>query len=164
MRTLPLLAAALLAVAPAASAQGLLVTKKSVSSVAARALVEACLDYAAKHNQIVAAAVVDAEGNLLDAHAMQGATATNIASAPLKAKTSLRWRRSTKEIGDRVKSGENEAPVWLGDFPQRGGLPIVVEGEVVGAMGVGGAANASDDCAAAAIKSVFGAAAKTDLR
>jgi len=162
MRILPLVAAALLAATQVASAQALLVSKKSLSSAAARALVDACVDFATQHKQIVAAAVVDEEGTLLDFHAMQGATVTNIESAPLKAKTSVRWRRSTREIGDRVRSGENEAPVWLHDFPQRGAVPIFVEGELVGAMGIGGAG--SDECAVAAVKAVFGGSAKTEMK
>jgi glc operon protein GlcG len=91
---------------------------------------------------------------------MQGATVSNIESAPLKAKTSLRWRRSTKDLGDRVKSGENVAPVWMHDFPQRGAVPIFVDGEIVGAMGIGGAG--SDECAVDAVKQVFGGNAKTE--
>jgi glc operon protein GlcG len=159
MRKLAALLALLLVAGQAQAAESLLVTKKSLSSAAARALVDACLRYATEHRQIVAAAVVDAEGTLIELHAMQGATVTNIESAPLKAKTSLRWRRSTKEIGDRVKSGENEAPVWLHDFPQRGAVPIFVDGDLIGAMGIGGAG--SDECAVAAVKEVFGGAAKT---
>lgn len=162
MRSLVLLASALLLLGQAQAAKSLLVTKKSLSSAAARALVDACVRYATEHEEIVAAAVVDAEGTLIELHAMQGATITNIESAPLKAKTSLRWRRSTKEIGDRVKSGENVAPVWLHDFPQRGAVPIFVDGEIVGAMGIGGAG--SDECAVAAIKAVFGGNAKTEMK
>jgi glc operon protein GlcG len=160
MRILPLLAAALLLAGPATAAESLLVTKKSLSSAAARALVDACVRYATEHKQIVAAAVVDGQGTLIELHAMQGATVSNIESAPLKAKTSLRWRRSTKDLGDRVKSGENVAPVWMHDFPQRGAVPIFVDGEIVGAMGIGGAG--SDECAVDAVKQVFGGNAKTE--
>ena len=160
MRIVPLLAAALLLAGPAPAAESLLVTKKSLSSAGARALVDACVRYATEHKQIVAAAVVDGEGTLIELHAMQGATVSNIESAPLKAKTSLRWRRSTKELGDRVKSGENVAPVWMHDFPQRGAVPIFVDGEIVGAMGIGGAG--SDECAVEAVKNVFGGNATTE--
>ena len=157
------LAASLLATAWAApaSAQDLLTVRKTLTSTAARALVDSCVAYATAHKQTVAAAVVDSAGILLEFHAMQGSTVTNIESAPLKARASVRWRRSTQSLGERVRSGENQAPVWLGDLPQRGAVPIVVDGEVVGAMGIGGAA--SDDCAIQAIKSVFAGKALTEL-
>ena len=162
MRIFALLTAALLLAGSVQAAESLLVTKKSLSSAAARALVDACVRYATAHKQVVAAAVVDGQGTLIELHAMQGATVSNIESAPLKAKTSWRWRRATKDLGARVQSGENVAPVWMHDFPQRGAVPIFVDGDLVGAMGIGGAG--SDECAINAIEEVFGGNAKTQER
>jgi hypothetical protein len=52
-----------------------------------------------------------------------------------------------------VRSGENLAPTFMHDFPQPGALPIVVNGQVIGAMGVSGADG--EKCAQAAIDGVF---------
>ena len=52
-----------------------------------------------------------------------------------------------------VRTGENLAPTFMNDFPQPGALPIVVSGEVIGAMGVSGADG--EKCAQAAIDAVF---------
>jgi uncharacterized protein GlcG (DUF336 family) len=52
-----------------------------------------------------------------------------------------------------VRSGENLAPTFMDDFPQPGALPLVVNGQVIGAMGVSGADG--EKCAQAAIDVVF---------
>jgi len=41
-------------------------------------------------------------------------------------------------LEDSVKSGGNQASLWVNDFPQGGGLPIIVDGQLAGAVGVGG--------------------------
>jgi len=53
-----------------------------------------------------------------------------------------------------VKSGENLAPTFMNDFPQPGALPILLDGQVIGAMGVS-AGTDGEKCAAAAIEAVF---------
>ena len=84
-------------------------------------------------------AVLDWGGNLIESHAMEGAAANAIDTALLKAKSALRWRRPTSETNKLVRSGENLAPTFMDDFPQPGALPIVLNGQVIGAMGVSSA-------------------------
>jgi uncharacterized protein GlcG (DUF336 family) len=60
-----------------------------------------------------------------------------------------------------VRSGQSLAPTFMRDFPQPGALPIVVDGEVVGAMGVSGADG--EKCAQAAIDVVFKGQATSSL-
>ena len=138
--------------APNASAQ---MTRdiKIISSAGARALVDACSAWAAKNKQTVAIAVLDWGGNLIESHAMEGAAANAIDTALLKAKSALRWRRPTSETNKMVRSGENLAPTFMNDFPQPGALPIVVNGQVIGAMGV--SSGQGEQCAQAAIDAVF---------
>jgi glc operon protein GlcG len=124
-----------------------------VSSAGARALADACTAWAEKNKLILAMAVIDWGGNVLESHAMEGAAANAIDTALLKAKSALRWRRPTSETNKLVKSGENLAPTFMNDFPQPGALPIVLDGQVIGAMGVSSADG--EKCAAAAIESVF---------
>jgi uncharacterized protein GlcG (DUF336 family) len=124
-----------------------------VSSAGARALADACTAWAEKNKLILAMAVIDWGGNVLESHAMEGAAANAIETALLKARSALRWRRPTSETNTLVKSGENLAPTFMNDFPQPGALPIVLDGQVIGAMGV--SSGDGEKCAAAAIESVF---------
>lgn len=126
---------------------------KIISSAGARALVDACSAWAAQNKQVVAMAILDWGGNVVESHAMEGAQMNAIDTALLKAKSALRWRRPTSETNKIVRSGQNLAPTFMRDFPQPGALPIVVDGQVVGAMGVSGADG--EKCAQAAIDAVF---------
>ena len=126
---------------------------KVISSAGARALADACSAWAEQNKQVVAVAILDWGGNLIESHAMEGAAMNAIDTALLKAKSALRWRRPTSETNKMVRTGQNLAPTFMRDFPQPGALPIVVNGEVIGAMGVSGADG--EKCAQAAIDAVF---------
>src|SRR6187399_3509279 len=135
---------------------------KVISSAGARALADACTAWAEKNKLIVASAVIDWGGNLIEFHAMEGAAANAIETAILKAKSALRWRRPTSETNKMVRNGENLAPTFMNDFPQPGALPIVLNGQVIGAMGVSGADG--EKCAKAAIDKVFNGQAGSSAR
>ena len=133
-----------------------------ISSAGARALADACTAWAEKNKLVVAMAVLDWGGNLIEFHAMEGAAANAIDTALLKAKSALRWRRPTSETNKMVRSGENLAPTFMNDFPQPGALPIVLNGQVIGAMGV--SSGDGERCAQAAIDAVFKGQAATVAR
>ena len=124
-----------------------------ISSAGARALADACTAWGEQNKQVLAMAILDWGGNLIESHAMEGAAANSIDTALLKAKSALRWRRATSETNRIVRTGENLAPTFMNDFPQPGALPIIVDGQVIGAMGVSGADG--EKCAQAAIDAVF---------
>ncbi len=126
---------------------------KLISSAGARALADACTSWAEQNKQIVAIAILDWGGNLIESHAMEGAPANAIDTALLKAKSALRWRRPTSETNRMVRNGENLAPTFMRDFPQPGALPIMINGQVIGAIGVSGADG--EKCGQAAIDAVF---------
>jgi len=126
---------------------------KVISSAGARAMVDACAAWGEQNKQVLAMAILDWGGNLIESHAMEGAAANSIDTALLKAKSALRWRRATSETNRIVRTGENLAPTFMNDFPQPGALPIMVDGQVIGAMGVSGADG--EKCAQAAIDAVF---------
>src|SRR5438128_9584215 len=136
-----------------ASAMQLTRDVKVISSAGARSLVDACAAWAEKNKQIVAIAILDWGGNLIESHAMEGAPMNAIDTALLKAKSALRWRRPTSETNKMVRSGENLAPTFMNDFPQPGALPVVMNGQVIGAMGV--SSGQGEQCAQAAIDAVF---------
>jgi uncharacterized protein GlcG (DUF336 family) len=132
---------------------------KVISSAGARALADSCIAWAERNKLVLAMAVIDWGGNVIDSHAMEGAAANAIDTALLKAKSALRWRRPTSETNKLVRSGENLAPTFMDDFPQPGALPIVLNGQVIGAMGV--SSGDGEKCAQAAIDAVFKGQAAT---
>jgi glc operon protein GlcG len=133
---------------------------KILSSAGARGLVEGCTAWAEKNHATVAMAVLDWGGNLVESHAMEGAAPNAIDTALLKARNALRWRRPSTETAQIVKSGQNLAPTYIrGDFPMPGAVPIVVDGQVVGSMGV--SSGDGEKCAQAGIDAVFGKSATT---
>lgn len=140
-----------------ASPQPLLATRKVITTAAARALVDACVAYAGqKKYTALGIAVVDPDGTLVSFQGTEGATATALETAELKATTAAHWRRPTIELWERVNKQVNRAPEWMGDFAQPGGFPIFLNNEMVGAIGAGGGVgNQDDECAQAAIKAVF---------
>jgi glc operon protein GlcG len=150
---IPLAAIAAIAFAAEASAEAMVREQKVISSAGARAMVDACSAWAARNHQTLAMSVLDWAGNLVESHAMEGAAANSIDTALLKAKSALRWRRPTSEMNQIVRSGQNLAPTFMHDFPQPGALPILVDGEVIGSMGVSSADG--EKCAQAAIDAVF---------
>jgi uncharacterized protein GlcG (DUF336 family) len=126
---------------------------KVISSAGARALADACIAWAERNKTIVAMAILDWGGNVIESHAMEGAAGNAIDTALLKAKSALRWRRPTSETNRIVRTGENLAPTFMDDFPQPGAVPIVLDGQVIGAMGV--SSGDGEKCAQTAIDQVF---------
>jgi glc operon protein GlcG len=149
-----LTAIGLLAATADASAQSVSIDRKQVSNDAARKMVDACLAFAAKNNILVGVAVVGIDGVLLDFHAMQGGGPTLSETAILKAKTAAHWQRATRSLEEDVTTLRNQASVWINDFPKAGALPIVIDGQVAGAIGVGGAQK-QEECAQAGIDAVL---------
>jgi len=159
-----LLLSVMVMVSFAADASAMQLTRdvKVISSAGARALADACAAWAEKNKLVVAIAILDWGGNLIESHAMEGAPMNAIDTALLKAKSALRWRRPTSETNKMVRSGENLAPTFMNDFPQPGAVPIIVNGQVVGAMGV--SSRDGEKCAQAAIDAVFKGQATTSAR
>ena len=133
-----------------------------ISSAGARALADACTAWAQQNKLTVAMAILDWGGNVVESHAMEGAAGNAIDTALLKAKSALRWRRPTSETNKMVRNGENLAPTFMNDFPQPGAVPIVLNGQVIGAMGV--SSGDGEKCARAAIDSVFKGQAKSSTQ
>jgi uncharacterized protein GlcG (DUF336 family) len=162
MYNVPALVSAIMLLGGPAAAQpaGATYDRSYVSSEAAQKITDTCVALAREWKVSLAVAVVDPAGVLVDFHSMQGASETAGTTALLKAKTAARWRRTTEEVNGMVTSGQNAAPLWIGDFPQPGAVPIIVDGEVAGAVGVGGLGGMPHDygipCAIAGIEAAFG--------
>jgi glc operon protein GlcG len=90
-------------------------------------------------------AVVDDGGNLIALARMDGTFAAGANISIGKARTAVLFKKPTKVFEDIIKNGRTSM-VALNDFtPLQGGIPIVVSDQIVGAVGVSGAATAQQD-------------------
>jgi len=100
---------------------------------------------ARKNNWNVCITIHDDGGHLLHLVRMDGATPANSRIAMEKGRTAAETRRSTAMWEERVKSGRMVMLKMPGVTPVQGGLPIVVDGECIGAVGVSGVQSHEDE-------------------
>lgn len=121
------------------------VDKKVLTTEGAKKVAAAAIAEARKNNVGGAYAVVDDGGNLLYLERLDGtfASAANVSIG--KARTAAIFKIPTSKFETIIREGRTPM-VALNDFtPLMGGVPVVVEGQVVGAIGVSGAASAQQD-------------------
>jgi glc operon protein GlcG len=87
--------------------------------------------------------VVDPAGDLLAFQRMDGVRPDSVDLAIQKARTAARLQRSTAEIEDNINQGRM-AFVTAGIVALRGGMPVLLDGQVVGAVGVAGLSKETD--------------------
>ena len=104
----------------------------------------ACEAEARKNNWNVVIAILDDGGHLLWLARMDGATPANAEIALGKARTAAVTRRSTKTWEDRI-SGGRLSMLGMPILPVQGGVPILHEGQCVGAVGVSGVQSHEDE-------------------
>jgi glc operon protein GlcG len=109
----------------------------------AQTVLQAARENAQQRNAPSAIAVVDPAGDLLAFQRMDGVRPASADLAIDKARTAARLRRPTAEIEDSTNQGRT-AFVTAGIPVLRGGVPIRVNGEVVGAVGVAGLSKETD--------------------
>ena len=132
--------------------------EKRVLTLAGARIVAAAAEMEARRlNTTGAVAVVDDGGNLLYLLRIDNTFPAGSYVAMDKAKTAATFRMPTRNLEDAVKNGRTSLVAVSEMTPLAGGVPIVVDGHIVGAVGVSGAANAQQDeelakIAAAAIK------------
>jgi glc operon protein GlcG len=111
--------------------------------------VAAALDYARAHDAPGGAiAVVDSGGHVILVERLDGTFPAGTDISVGKARTAVMFKRPTKGIEDTINKGRDAmipvaAVTWF--TPLQGGIPITVNGEVVGAIGVSGASSAQQD-------------------
>ncbi len=100
---------------------------------------------ASRNSWTVCFAIVDDGGHLLHLVRMDGATPANSRIAREKARTAAESRRSTAMWEERIKAGRHAMLRMPGITPVQGGLPIVVDGVCIGAVGVSGVQSHEDE-------------------
>ena len=111
---------------------------------------------ARKNNWIVVVAILDDGGHLLWLERMDGATPFNAQVAMEKGRSAAVSRRTTKNWEDRIAAGRN-AVLNMPVLPVQGGVPIMVGGECLGAVGVSGVQSHEDEQIALAGIAALGA-------
>ena len=131
-----------------ALAQAQVAEKKTLTLAGANKVIAAVKAEARRLNAPGAAiAVVDDGGNLLALERLDGTFAAGAAISTGKARTAALFKRETKAFEEIIKNGRT-AMVALPDAlftPLQGGVPIVIDGQIIGAVGVSGAASAAQD-------------------
>ncbi len=106
-----------------------------------------------KNSWRLSIAIVNAEGNLINFQRTDGAFVGSIDASIAKASSANAFQRSTKVFADAVKDGRIGLLSVKNVIANEGGLPIVINGKHVGAIGISGAKSTEDEiCAAKALE------------
>jgi glc operon protein GlcG len=127
-----------------------------ISLEKAQAVVQAAIEEANKHSWPLNVAVVDSGGNLVAFARMDNAQIGSIAISEHKARAAAKFRRPTKVFEDAMQQGRNYLATLDDVVASRGGIPLVENDKIVGAVGCSGATGSQDEvvclAGAAAVK------------
>ncbi len=131
-----------------------------ISLAAAKKIARVCRDFATSKGGTMSLYIIDTAGVFVHAERMDGQQFNNIRTALLKAQTSLKTHVPTSVYGAQGKNnpaGLTRIIDQYGFFTNSGGIPIVVDGQLIGAIGVGGGAGGGDEnCAIEGLRATFG--------
>jgi glc operon protein GlcG len=131
-----------------------------ISLAAAKKIARTCRDSAASKGGTMSLYIIDTAGEFVHMERMDGQIYNNIHTALLKAQTALKSRQPTSIRTAQLKNDPAGIPRQLeqfGFFTNSGGTPIVVDGQMIGSIGVGGGAGGGDEaCAIEGLKATFG--------
>jgi glc operon protein GlcG len=143
-RTVLLLGIGVLLAAPARpeaaseAAAAFAVPKQSLTLTAARKVIEACEAEARRRGVGVVSVVVDEGGHVIQLSRMDEAQVASVEVGIGKARTAAIFRRPSRIFEEQIRSGRVAALALAGATPLQGGIPIAIDGVVVGAIGVSG--------------------------
>lgn len=120
-------------------------TKKYLNLAAIKTMVSAAEAEAQKRNVQVTICIVDDSGNLLYLQKADGAGLNTIHFAQKKARHSALYKSPSKRAADQLKNGDLQVLAFPDAFPNQGGLPINIEGQHLGGIGVSGAPSEVDE-------------------
>ena len=154
---------AILALGATSHAQ--VVEKKSLNLDGAKKAIAAAVDYAKKNNAPGGViAVVDEGGNLMALERLDGTFAMGATISIGKARTAVLFKKPTRFFEELINKGRTAMTAVDGFTPLIGGIPVIIDGQVVGGVGVSGAASANQDeeLALAGANALMGGATKTE--
>jgi glc operon protein GlcG len=127
-----------------------ILTKKALTLAGADRVAQAAEDRAAQMGSRVVIAVMDDGGNLILLRRADAAQVASVNVAIDKGRAAAVFRRPSKVLEDQVRDGRFGALQLAGGVALQGGIPIQVDGQVVGAIGVSGETPAEDEAIAIA--------------
>ena len=142
------------------SAEAQTVSVTALDHGGAQTVLQAAKEGAQQRNAPSAIAVVDPAGDLLAFERMDGVRPASAELAIQKARTAARLQRPTAEIEDNIDQGRI-AFVTAEIVALRGGMPVQVNGQTVGAVGVAGLSKETDTEIAKAAAAVLSSSTKT---
>ena len=117
-----------------------------ISAQRAQQLIQAAAAEAVKKGWSMNIAVVDSGANLVAFLRMDGAQLASIAIAQHKARTSAKFRRPTRAFEDAVQKSDYKYILSLDDVvTSRGGIPLIEDGKIIGAIGCSGGTGSQDE-------------------
>lgn len=130
----------------ASNAQQLkLATKPALTLEVAKAIAKTAAGYASKNQWDVVITIVDDGGHMLYLERMDGVQTASLDVAIQKAKTAVAFKRKTKAFLDALKNGRTELIALPGGMPFDGGVPLIWNDQVIGAIGVSGMTTGEQD-------------------
>ena len=154
-KALVVTAAVALSILAAGPARAQFLEKKTVSLALAKKMAAASEAEATKNNWTMVFAVVDDGGNLIYLGRMDGTQIGSIEVAQGKARTALNFKRPTKVFQDTIDMGQPHVATLDHITGVQGGLPILLDGKVIGAIGASGGTSAQDEqCAQAGLNAM----------
>jgi glc operon protein GlcG len=122
-----------------------------VTAQRAQSLIQAAAAEASKRGWAMNIAVVDSGANLVAFLRMDGAQLASIAIAEHKARAAAKYRRPTKALEDAVQKFDFKYLLTLDDVvASRGGIPLIEDGKIIGAIGCSGGTGSQDEATCAA--------------
>jgi glc operon protein GlcG len=125
-------------------------SKKYLNLAAIKTMVAAAEAEAQRQNVQVTICVVDESGNLLFLEKADSAPLNTITWAQKKARHAAFYKTPSKDAADTIKKGSVEALAFPDFFPNQGGLPIIVDGQILGGIAASGAKSEIDEVIAQA--------------
>jgi len=125
-------------------------TKKYLNLAAIKTMVAAAEAEAQKLHVEVTICIVDESGNLLFLEKGDGVSFNTLDFAQKKARHAALYGSPSKEGADALKKGNVDVLAFPDFFPNQGGLPIIVDGQTVGAISASGAKSEIDEAIARA--------------
>jgi glc operon protein GlcG len=126
-----------------------------IATEVAKKAAAAALAEARKNNWTVYATVVDTGGVVVYVERIDGTQTGSADTSKEKARTAVAFKRPTKAFEDIVNGGKVNYLKLPGATPLEGGVPLLQDGKIVGAIGVSGASSAQDgQCARAGADAV----------
>lgn len=151
-----LLCLALCAASVAPAAAQTVADRKVLTLDGAKRILAAAEAEARKNTWTVAIAVVDEAGNLIAFQKLDDTQVGSIDIAIGKARTAARMKRPTKALEDAVAGGRTVMLAIDGLIPLEGGVPVTLDGRIIGAVGVSGVTSQQDAQVAAAGAAAIG--------